>query len=380
MPEISSEEAAPGPAASRETAAFTTRLLAALQRIDVSELLVVSSLLTLCVSVRLLRLQPIEYYDDEVTRWHFVRQWFHDNEFGHAVWTHHMARFGLNVPLFLVQALLGRHASIYYVWPIASFALQVLFTYCTAKRLGGRAAGMVAGLLLSVFAGMDRGACQLLPDAFGATAMILVVYLMTYYHDVAFERRMPSLIGAALAFVWAYEIKESNLLLLPGTALAVWLLRGRFRDGFLFGAIIVAAIAIETLGFRIFTDYSSRFSIVGEAHGIAYTNFWGLFNRFRRLEFPWQILMWSWVPSALWLAGNGDKRARALVLVPTMFLLLLTFVVRGVNPIVLWTRFFSRYFEPAAPLMVTAVGLFITQATTRAWSTNSSFLTVTVAM
>jgi Dolichyl-phosphate-mannose-protein mannosyltransferase len=342
-----------------------------LSRLDIGELTVVLSLLALCVLVRVLRLQPIEYYDDEVSRWSFVRQWFYDNSFRHAAWTHHMARFGLNVPLFVVQALFGRHASVYYVWPIASFALQVLLTYALAKRLGGRATGVLAAILLAVFPGMDRGASQLLPDAFGGTAMILLAYLLARYHDAEFERRRRWLVGSALALVWAYAIKESNLLFVPGALLAVWLCRGIWRDTLTFLATLGAAIALETVALRIFTDYSSRFAIVAEAHGRATATFWQLFERFERLEPAWQMLVWSWVPAGIWLLGSQDKRRRALVVIVAAFVFLLTFLVRSVDPIVLWTRFFSRYFEPAAPLMVTAVALFVRAAVTRAWSVNA---------
>jgi hypothetical protein len=177
------------------------RLTASWRALDGQEVGIVVALLALCVLVRLLRLQPIEYYHDEVSRWNFVRQWFHENEFRDAVWTHHMARFGINVPLFFVQLLFGKHPLVYYVWPLTSFALQVLLLYLTARRVGGRAAGVLGALFLSVFTGMDRGACQLMPDAFGATAMMLVCYLMVRYQEASPSRSMRWLVGCGLAFV-----------------------------------------------------------------------------------------------------------------------------------------------------------------------------------
>jgi|GEM_PF-867502 len=376
MAEISSDEAAPPiaeVAAAPAPPGLRARLDAALSRVDGGELTIVLAVLALCVLIRLLRLQPIEYYDDEVTRWHFVRQWFHPNQLEHARWTHHMARFGVNVPLFFSQVLCGRHARVYYVWPLTSFALQVLFVYLTSKRLGGRAAAVLAAIFLSVFAGINRGACQLLPDAFGATAMILVAYLLVRYQEAAFERRMAWLVGAGLAFVWAYEIKESNLLFLPSAALSVWLCKGRFRDGVLFCAILFGAILLETLGFRIFTDYSSRFAIVGEAHGdITVSSLWKLFERFTKMEPAWQMLFWMWVPSALWLAASRDRRLWMLALLPLSFLVLITFLVRSIHPIVIWTRFYSRYFEPMAPLLIAAVALFIVETVRRGWPAEPS--------
>jgi Dolichyl-phosphate-mannose-protein mannosyltransferase len=377
MTEISGEKARPeAPRRSGSPLAVAldswTRLRNYVGGIDTGELFGVASLLALCVVVRLLRLQPIEYYDDEVSRWHFVRQWFHANDFHHAHWTHHMARFGVNVPLFFFLALLGRKAPVYYVWPVVAFTLQVLFVYLTTKRLGGRAAGVIAAILLSLFSGMDRGASQLLPDGMGGTGMILVCYLLVRYQEATFEQRLRWLVGGALAFVWAYEIKESNLLFLPGTALGVWLCRGRFRDGVLFSAVLFAAIALETAGFRIFTDYSSRFAIVEESHGIATVkSFWNLFERFTRLEQAWQVLLYTWGLSALWLLGTRDRRSMLLIVMPATFVLLLTFMVRSTHPIVLWTRFFSRYFEPTAPLLVAAVALFLTEVGRRIWSTHA---------
>jgi Dolichyl-phosphate-mannose-protein mannosyltransferase len=377
MTQISGDEAQPEAARRLGSPLAFARDLSARVRnfvggLDADELFSIVALLALCVLVRLLRLQPIEYYDDEVSRWHFVRQWFHANDFHHAHWTHHMARFGVNVPLFFFLALLGRKASVYYVWPVVAFALQVLFVYLTTKRLGGRAAGVLAAILLSLFSGMDRGASQLLPDGMGGTGTILVCYLLVRYQEATFEQRLRWLVGAALAFFWAYEIKESNLLFLPGTALGVWLCRGRFRDGVLFGAVLFGAIALETAGFRIFTDYSSRFAIVEESHGIATVkSFWNLFDRFTKLEQAWQMLLCSWGLSALWLLGTRDRRSLLLVIMPAAFVLLLTFMVRSTNPIVLWTRFFSRYFEPTAPLLIVAVALFLAEVGRRIWSTHA---------
>jgi Dolichyl-phosphate-mannose-protein mannosyltransferase len=230
----------------------------------------------------------------------------------------------------------------------------------------------VGAIFLSVFTGIDRGASQLMPDAFGATGMMLVCYLMVRYQEASPARSLRWLIGCGLAFVWAYEIKESNMLLLPGCAAAVWLCRGRLRDGLIFCGILFAAIAVETLCFRLFTNYSSRFAIVSEAHGdIPYITFWQLFDRYTRLEPAWQMLIWMWVPSALWLASSRDRRQQALALVPAAFLFFLTFTVRSINPTMVWVRFYSRYIEPATALLVIGVALFVVEAARRAWASHA---------
>jgi hypothetical protein len=47
-------------------------------------------------------------------------------------------------------------------------------------------------------------------------------------------------------------------------------------------------------------------------------------------------------------------------------------LVRSIQPVVIWTRFYSRYFEPLAPLFVVAVALFLAEAARRAWPAEPS--------
>jgi hypothetical protein len=165
--------------------------------------------------------------------------------------------------------------------------------------------------------------------------------------------------------------KESNLLFTPAVLGLVWLSRRSFKEAAIFCAILGAVLVLETAGYALFTDYSSRMAIVQEAHGELSVSFLELFDRFLKLEPTWQMLFWLWVPSVLWLAGSPDKRLRPIVVLPVVFVLLLTFLVRRVDPIVLWVSFKSRYFAAVAPFWALAIGLTAAEAVRRIWARHA---------
>src|SRR5215207_5828077 len=127
-------------------------LLGWLERIDRTEVSIVAALAVLCVLVKLLWLTHLDIYWDAGAKWHFVRQWSYDNEFGgSAEWSHHMARFGVNVPTYFVQLLFGTDPGVYHVVPIGAFTLQVVFSYVLARHVAGRATGVLAALIMIFF-------------------------------------------------------------------------------------------------------------------------------------------------------------------------------------------------------------------------------------
>jgi Dolichyl-phosphate-mannose-protein mannosyltransferase len=346
-----------------------TRWLAANQ----VDLQIAISLVALCVAVRVLWLAPVDNWGDPALKWHFVRQWFYDNHFGHGVrWTHHMARLGINIPTFLVQAVFGHSVRVYYILPVAAYAVCTIFVYLLGKRMGGRAAGIWSALLLIYFRGMNRSTSQLLPDGIAAVPLLMATLCLFRFEDTEGRKRLHWLLGAAGSFIWLYAMKESNLLFAPGFALAIWLSRKSFKEVGIFTAVVAAYGAFETACFWLFTDYSSRMAIVQDAHGEKTVRFAELFDRFASLESTWQMLFWLWVPSACWLLGARDKRARLLVIPTVIFVLLITFMVRRIDPIVLWVTFKSRYFATPAPLWVLAIGLLFTELVRRAWAAHAA--------
>jgi Dolichyl-phosphate-mannose-protein mannosyltransferase len=334
------------------------------------DVLVIGALLALCVLVKVLWLRPIDMYWDAGAKWHFVRQWSYANDFSHAQWSHHMARFGVHVPTYVVQLLFGTSSRVYYVTPIAIFSLGMVFAYLTASRLGGRAAGVLAALFMIFHPDMNRGATQLLPDGMIGTAALMAGYAFVRFHEEQDgAKRRWWLFGIAGACLWAYAIKESSVLLFPGVALAVFFSRRSYKEAALLCGALALYGVLETASFSLFTPYTHRLAVVQEKHGLyPPITFWGMFGRFAKLEPANQALFWLWTASVVYDAGREDKRRRLLLLLPLGYVFFVTFMVRRIDPLSQWLSFKPRYMWPAVPLFMTSVAVFLTECIRRVWS------------
>jgi hypothetical protein len=124
---------------------------------------------------------------------------------------------------------------------------------------------------------------------------------------------------------------------------------------------------LETAGFTLFTKFHSRMGIVQGGAEYEPITFMQLFDRYALLEPRWQMLIWLWVPSALWLATKRDKRYRPLLILPAVFLFLLTFLVRRVDPIVPWIGNKSRYLAVIAPFLVLGIAMLVVEHGRSVW-------------
>jgi hypothetical protein len=131
---------------------------------------------------------------------------------------------------------------------------------------------------------------------------------------------------------------------------------------------MLGLVALETACFSLLTQHPHRLALVQAVEGwYPPIKFVQLFDRFSKLDTAWQMLFSMWLPSVVWLAASQDKRARPVVLIGVSFIFLLTFLVRGINPIVQWTAFKPRYFAVAAPFFVIAIALLFSHSGRKIW-------------
>lgn len=340
-----------------KTPAKALQLPAWLTGAPARELGIIVPLLALCVLVRVLWLTPVDIYWDAGIKWHFARQLTHANQLVNAPWSHHLARSGVIIPAYLVRRLCGSGPTVYYVWPVASFTLQVLLTYLLSKRLAGRGAAIFAAIVLTLFTGLTRSTSQLLPDGLSGTAAMLAAYAFVRFHEEAGRERLRWLVVVGLGCIWAYMIKETSVLFFPGVFLAVLLSRRSFKEVFILGGMLLAYLVVETLIVRAVTPFAHRLAIVQDAHGFyqPVTFYELVVRRFTKLESEWQLLLLVAFLGSVYQAVFGDRRARLLLLFPLSFLFFLTFLVRRVDPLVQWITFKSRYMAPVAPFAVVMI-------------------------
>jgi hypothetical protein len=345
--------------------------------VDWQDTLIVAGLLALFSFVHR-RLEVVEFGGDAVAKWQFARQWWHHFDWAHADLDHHSGRMGVNVVAFASQALFGRGWKTYYVAPFFVMMLQLPFMYAIGKRLVNAFAGVLGVLLLTYLSTMHRSASQLLPDGFAGAYAIITTYLYLRFADPAESNKRGFLIGMGIAAFVGYLAKETFFFFFPGMVIAVWMARKSLRDVITFLGVMFAGFLLETAMYASFTKYPSRYQVVRSVHGSdglwPEVKFTELFDRFSHLHDGWKYLLFFSLASGLWLlASNRHERkaGQAVALIGFSQLFMLTFFVRGFDPIELWERFEPRYIEPFAPFAAVMSGAFLGHVATELWSERS---------
>ncbi|HEX3850259.1 MAG TPA: glycosyltransferase family 39 protein [Polyangiaceae bacterium] len=349
------------------------------------DIAIMVALAALCLTHRIQTLEPVNTGGDAATKWQFVREWFFKHDFAHAEWNHHMTRFGVLLPAYVSQLLLGHGIRAYYATPLAACVVQVVFVYACGKRLLGRLAGVLAALLLIYTSLMATAGSQLLPDLFTGTYGIAMTYLYLRYADAQGRARTAWLVGSALVAFVGYLAKETMVFFYPGMAIAIWLaarssaehvpLKAALKPLFVFFGVLLLGLLLETIAYRLFTAYHSRASIVVASHignsdegGRADTTFWKLFERYLHIDKGWVVAFYVFLPCWLGLLGFAKNyRVRGMLSVVGSFFFFLTFLVRSVNPMLLWQRFMSRYLDPTAPFVQLVTALFVALVLEQLW-------------
>ena len=358
------ESERPAPSGSPRAAALGTspvRSAFAWLTNNAHDIAIMVALAALCLTHRLQTLEPVNTGGDAATKWQFVREWFFKHDFAHAEWNHHMTRFGVLVPAYLSQLLLGHGILAYYAAPLAACVVQVVFVYACGKRLSGRLAGVLGALLLIYTSLMATAGSQLLPDLFSGTYAIVMTYLYLRYADALGKARTAWLIGSALCArsLTTPRQGDDESSPYPGMALAIWLaarqhgerarlpFRATLQPLFVFFGVLLIGLALETLAYRTFTNYHSRASIVVASHigngddgGRADTTFWKLFDRYLHIDKGWVVAFYVFLPCWLGVLGFAKNyRVRGMLSVVASFFFFLTFLVRSIHPLLLWQRF-----------------------------------------
>ncbi|MFO7177259.1 MAG: glycosyltransferase family 39 protein [Pseudomonadota bacterium] len=313
-----------------------------------------------------IHLEPVEVAGDAFAKWNFVRMWFYANDFSGEKWDHHMARMGVHIPTYIAQWVFGRGHTTYYVPQLVFAVAQAPLVYVIGKRIGGRIAGVLAALLLVYFDPMIRQGSQLLPEVFSATYALGALYLLLRATETQGKRRTAWLVASSVCFFFGYLAKETTVFFLPGLLLALWLDRKSFRDVVLYAGILLAGFVLESLAYLLFTHHPHRGDVIMGAHGqvpLPKVTFLQLFDRFIELDTPWltaiHFFFAAFVGTLVLSAGNAARGTLAMV---ASYLFLLTFLVKGINPIQLWQRFLPRYFDPTAPFVQLVNGCFLVLA------------------
>jgi hypothetical protein len=200
---------------------------------------------------------------------------------------HYTLRVGLVLPTRLAEWLFGYGQVAYYIYPFLCSLLLVVATYLVGRVLFGLWAGALAGLLV-IFNPIlvetvnqpggrieQMTSWQLLPDipstAFFTLGLALLLIGIDRASVVAGRRRMPApgwLVAAALAFGWAYLIRETIPFLFPIIALVLLLWRVALRGWLWLAGTMIGCFAFELiLNAALYGSATARFHAGSEQGG-----------------------------------------------------------------------------------------------------------------
>ena len=121
-------------------------------------------LIIFTILVRLLTLQMIGTGSDEVWNWFSAKKLFYG--FPYNSWNHHTARFGIIIPVFLVQKVFGTHPVVYYIPTLIMSILLTFFLYKIGTKVHSRRAAFFSCIFLILFPQMVNAGSQILPGGF----------------------------------------------------------------------------------------------------------------------------------------------------------------------------------------------------------------------
>lgn len=158
---------------------------------------------------------------------------------------HYGARWGMILPLAAVFAVAGTGSVQLAVLPVLLSLAGIVLAWLIGRRLIGQAGGLAAAALVAVYPLDIQYATLYFPDLPQGVLLALSFYLVQRAEES--PRPLAWIVGAALAWVWAYEIKIDSVFM--GMVFLALTLTGRLRLSTLAvlcgltGGLVVAELA-----------------------------------------------------------------------------------------------------------------------------------------
>jgi hypothetical protein len=330
-----------------------------------SENAILLLIMSFAVFFRLLTVVNINTSGDEASIWLYAKKLYYGLPYVSNHWSHHAARFGMIIPVYLVQLLIGTHPDVYFVTPLLFFFIQLFFLYRVGVRSHGISAAFLGSLLLITFPQMFQHAVQIRPESFCATYTIISVYLLFLYGDSE-KHPVSFLILSAIFMFLSYMAKITSIFFIPGSLIAIWVLRKRFSHALLYGAVLFFFFIIETALYYSFNGFPlGRLSIIMGSH-LQNKNlhpllsFWDLFGRYGEMTLYWKIYFSLYLLSAGFLIALArrilsNRKILSVLLISSSFFFFITFAISSIDPLIPAMSYNHRHFVLVSPLMMLVI-------------------------
>gem|GEM_PF-2482494 len=321
-----------------------------------------------CLALRLFTPQMIGFGGgDTIESWDMARRLLFNEEY---YIIHRTARFGTIIPIYITQVLFGTNPLVYYIAPAIASLIQTFFLFKIALLIRGKVFAFITTIVYLSFPQMIREFSHPRVSVF-ATMFFLIsfYYALKFYTESTSEEkgknpRIADLLVSGLNIFFMYMAKEDSLYFLPAIMLIVYLSRKKFTDVILLGILPFSLFIAETLVYHFFTEFSyGRLSVITGEHFDSVPPLPGwlsLFDRFRgknlRPYFRYPLIL-SIIAGLYFIVKRYDENGKikpiffvAVALI--IYLVLLTFLVKSIHPVIPLNTFRTRYMNIVIPLML----------------------------
>lgn len=345
---------------------------------SLDRLLLWGTLLTV-FAIRVAYLKPIQNFDAQA-KWMFVRQWLEDGHLPHAAraFTHHHARWAINLPIAATQLVFGQSVVGYYFLVLCVGLAQAVLAFRVGSSVAGPWVGALATLAYSAMPKMGYLGSQLMPECFESTYVLGALYglqraeLASRAPAISGNRQVQKwLVSVVVFMILGWLTRETFLFFIPGLLLVAWSNHRTLRVPVVLGAGFASFVALETLAYRLKYGFpAGRLTIVQSHHFGSgrirkpITSPLQLLERYADLPAVFDVLFFgALLATAYWLWMARGRLREALLqplgqvlLVAWLSYFLHTFGLRSFDPPRLIQPPNDRYLMPGAPML--AIGLF----------------------
>lgn len=319
-----------------------------------------------------IRLATLEFINpsDNAYYWYSAKILFYGQDYikwmGTFSLSHQTTRFGLIIPVFLLQKVFGTSLYVIYILPVIVSVVSTGIIFRIGVIIKNVTVGFIAGILFTIFPPMIRNGSQLFPDILCSLYILLAFLMLLYYYESERKKIMYLIISAVLSFL-AYLAKEPAIFLVFGVYGALYILGKNKKDLAVFAIVFSLLFFFESVFYYInFGDFMGRFHIVKSHHlhqsdFPVLNHFYELFYRYIQIPVYWKAVLYSYFIFLLYLFLI-DKKAnvifKAFAFIGFMFFFCTTFALKSFKPLIVAQHFQSRYLDAGIAFVMPVVSYY----------------------
>jgi hypothetical protein len=295
-----------------------------------------------------------------------INYWFASKHIAYGVpyieLDHQTSRFGLILPLAVIQMIFSSHPAVSLIIPNLFFVIHIFLIYKIGSMIKNPTIGFFSALLFMLCPHIIRFGTQTVPEAVGGPLATAAFYYLLRYHQDDKKEIFYLAISAFMLF-WAYCAHELDIFFMPAFLMVIFLFKRNIRHLVLYSSILFVLFLFETSVFFYYThDVMARYHAITGHHftleKFVPISFWGLFERYTKTQLWWRIPFYLYliILYPVWRAAN--LHVRGLVLSSAIFFLLMLFAVKSINPIIPALAYKEVHLLFALPFMIMVIVIF----------------------